>query len=254
MPTYNQERFIGKAIATVVTQTYKNWELIVVNNFSTDKTKEVVASFQDPRIRLIDFANNGIIAASRNHAMQKSSGEVIAFLDSDDYWLPEKLQKSLDKLREGFDLICHGEFYFQDHNGEFSPHKYGPEAHCTFEHMLLNGNCLSTSAIMVKRSVLDQSGLFDECKPFNTAEDFDLWLRIAELGAKIGITDEMLGYYRLHSGSASASNLKNAKATLAVLEARAQKAALSAKVRVMAFFRRTRVWFFIVRLSMKQRL
>ena len=85
MPTFNQERFIGKAIQSVIEQSYETWELIVVNNFSCDSTKAVIEAFKDPRIKIIDFANNGVIAASRNLAIKKSIGTLIAFLDSDDY-------------------------------------------------------------------------------------------------------------------------------------------------------------------------
>jgi teichuronic acid biosynthesis glycosyltransferase TuaG len=249
MPTYNQDQFIGKAIASVLEQTYGAWELIVVNNFSTDGTRQVVEAFADSRIKLFDFANLGIIAASRNFGIKESKGSLIAFLDSDDYWHPEKLQHCLEKIKSGYDMVCHGEYFFKDGSDKFIATQYGPENRCRFEAMMTRGNCLSTSAILVKRGVLDKTGFFDESAAIITAEDFDLWLRVAQSGAKIGIIDAMLGFYRLHSGSASASNLRNAKATLAVL----RKGVFNAKSDLFTYLRavlfRCRIRFFIFRSS-----
>lgn len=247
MPTFNQDRFIGKAIQSVLDQTHTNWELLIINNFSTDKTRDVVASFADTRIKIFDFANDGVIAASRNFAMTQSSGECIAFLDSDDYWAPEKISKCMSKLSAGFDLVCHGEYFFQDGISDFKPRKYGPETGCVFERMMSKGNCLSTSAIIVKKSILDQVGFFDENKIFNTAEDFDLWLRIVKMPARIGIIDEMLGYYRLHSASASALQVRNAKATLEVLKKHVLEHNLSFKGHLLALWYQYRIRFFILR-------
>lgn len=247
MPTYNQERFIGKAIQSVLDQTYQNWELIVVNNFSTDQTKSIVEGFSEPRVKMIDFANQGVIAASRNLAIKSASGAFIAFLDSDDYWTPTKLALCLAKIDQGFDLVCHGEYFFSDGSEAFKPTEYGPESDCGFAKMLAHGNCLSTSAIVVKKSVLDAVGVFDENRIYNTAEDFDLWLRVSRSGYKVGILSDMLGYYRIHAGSASASNLKNAKATLAVLEKYKHEKKLSWLDQLKSLLFRTRVRVFIWR-------
>lgn len=251
MPTYNQDRFIGKAIQTVIDQSYPHWELIVVNNFSTDTTKSVVESFQDQRIKVIDFANGGVIAASRNLAIKMSAGSLVAFLDSDDYWSREKLSSCLAKLASGYDLVCHGEYFFSDGSEAFVPTTYGPESNCRFLDLLSNGNCLSTSAIVVKKSLLEKIGFFDETKLLNTAEDFDLWIRAAKSGARIGILDEMLGYYRLHSTSASASQVRNAKASLAVLDKYSGDRSLSLYGWMKAAMYRTRVRFFIVRTNLR---
>lgn len=249
MPTYNQDQFIGKAIASVLEQTYGAWELIVVNNFSTDGTRQVVEAFADSRIKLFDFANLGIIAASRNFGIKESKGSLIAFLDSDDYWHPEKLKHCLEKIKSGYDMVCHGEYFFKDGSDKFIATQYGPENRCRFEAMMTRGNCLSTSAIVVKKSVLDLTGLFDESLDLVTAEDFDLWLRAAKSGIKIGIIDLMLGYYRLHSSSASASNVRNAAATLAVLEKNGpdHRNGIIAKICGLVF--KFRIKFFIWRKS-----
>lgn len=92
IPTYNHEAFLGAALSSVVSQTYTNWEAIVVNNFSTDGTEALVYSFNDPRIKLVNFHNNGIIGAARNQGINLAIYPFVAFLDSDDTWLPTKLE------------------------------------------------------------------------------------------------------------------------------------------------------------------
>jgi len=94
MPSFNHVNFIKIAIESVIKQTYSNWELVIIDNNSTDGTKELISEFKDSRIKVYCISNNGIIAHSRNFGVIKSDGEWIAFLDSDDYWLPEKLEIS----------------------------------------------------------------------------------------------------------------------------------------------------------------
>ena len=99
MPTYNHAAFIGEAIASVRAQTFPDWELIIVNNHSTDNTADIIASFHDPRIQHVLFRNHGIIAASRNEGFRRARGEFIALLDSDDIWAPDKLRRQLQVIR-----------------------------------------------------------------------------------------------------------------------------------------------------------
>lgn len=95
MPSWNTERFIAKSIQSVLNQTYKNWELLIVDDCSTDNTDDIVASFNDPRIKYFHNEKNCGAALTRNKAMRESQGEWIAFLDSDDLWAPEKLEKQI---------------------------------------------------------------------------------------------------------------------------------------------------------------
>jgi glycosyltransferase involved in cell wall biosynthesis len=91
MPTYNC-KFISRAIFSVINQTYNNWELIIIDNFSTNSTAETVKKYNDSRIRHFKLHNEGLISKSRNYGIQLSKGEWIAFLDSDDYWNKKKLE------------------------------------------------------------------------------------------------------------------------------------------------------------------
>ena len=91
MPTYNHAQFIKDAIDSVRGQTYLNWELIIIDNYSEDNTRDIIEAYADDRIRYVQFRNNGIIAASRNRGIEQAQGEYVAFIDSDDVWLPEKI-------------------------------------------------------------------------------------------------------------------------------------------------------------------
>ena len=151
IPTYNHAEFLKEALDSVCAQSVGDWEAIVVNNFSTDDTEQVVSGFADDRIRLVNFANHGVIAASRNQGIALAAGEFVAFLDSDDIWQPQKLERCLIRLAEGCDLVCHGESWVRD-GGDSREVLYGPESRATFNALLFEGNCISTSAVVVRPS------------------------------------------------------------------------------------------------------
>lgn len=215
IPTYNHADFLKSAIRSVLDQTLMDWEAIVVNNHSEDDTEQVVDSFNDDRIRLVNFRNHGVIAASRNHGIRLAKGDYIAFLDSDDVWYPEKLSRCMAKLCDGYDAVCHAELWTKE--GWSRKVQYGPERRTTYQSLLYDGNCLSTSAIVVKRTALDRTGGFDEDRGMVTAEDYELWLRLARSGSRIGLIDDILGEYRLHDGNQSKAVMRNHQAELAVL-------------------------------------
>lgn len=245
IPTYNQAHFLKEALGCIVQQSWQHWEVIVINNFSTDGTTAVVSSFSDARIRCIDFRNQGVIAASRNLGIKESKGDFVAFLDSDDTWELRKLELCVNKLNEGYDLVCHGEYHFVDGSPRRRPVNYGPVERTRYARLLAKGNCLSTSAIVVRRELLEKIEAFDIDPQINTAEDYDLWLRISARGAKIAIIDDMLGSYRIHPRSASASVVKNAKATLAVVLR--HMASLHGHASIL---QRVLIWTFVLRIRM----
>ena len=217
IPTYNHAHFLRTALDSIRAQTFGDWEAIVVNNFSEDGTSAVVESYDDPRIRLVNFSNHGIIAAARNHGLLLTQAPLVAFLDSDDFWYPEKLQRCMDKLAQGYDLVCHAEVWLGPGERRRMVH-YGPEVRATYESLLLEGNCISTSAVVVRREWLERAGGFSVQPEFVTAEDYDLWLKLAREGARIGFVDEALGEYLIHEGNQSRAALRNMQAVMAVFE------------------------------------
>ena len=112
LPTYNREKKIVNAINSVLNQTYKNWELIIIDNKSTDNTKKIVDQFKNSNFFFYELDNNGIIAKSRNHGISKARGEYICFLDSDDWWESNKLQKVYRSIIDGNTFIYHDHYVF----------------------------------------------------------------------------------------------------------------------------------------------
>ena len=216
IPTFNHADFLRIAIRSVIDQTYGNWEAIIVNNFSTDNTIDVVAEFKDPRIQLVNYANHGVIAASRNEGIRLATGSVIAFLDSDDHWFPNKLAKCVAQIDQGSDVVCHGE------NWSFKglPVRavyYGPAKYSTPKKLLFRGNCISTSATIVRASTLKEVGGFSVNSEFITAEDYELWIKLAKATLRFYFIHEILGEFRRHDQSASSAVQRHLDAELSVI-------------------------------------
>lgn len=216
IPTYNHAHFLKEALDSVCAQTYENWDAVIINNYSDDNTIQVVDSFADSRIRLINFHNYGIIAASRNEGIRNAMGEYVAFLDSDDLWYPEKIARCVEILNKGYDLVCHGEYWTKKNTEKKRPIFYGPQSR--YPKLLYQGNCISTSATVVRKTILDQLHGFLEGTEFITAEDYELWLRISRETDKFWFIPEILGEYRIHGGNASKAVIRNMKAELAVVQ------------------------------------
>lgn len=215
IPTYNHAHYIKRAIQSVIDQTYPHWEVFVIDNHSQDNTVSVVNEFSDPRIQLLQIHNHGVISASRNYGILESHGELIAYLDSDDYWGPEKLRKCVKRISEGYDLVCHGERWIG--NERDRQVFYGPEARATYHSLLFDGNCMSTSAVVMKRECAMAVDRFNEDREIITAEDYDLWLRATRAGFKIGFLDEILGEYTIHTTNQTRGGLRHMEAILAVV-------------------------------------
>lgn len=218
MPTYNYGKFITTSIKSVLNQTYPNFELIIVDNYSEDNTEGVVQSFSDDRIKYFKFANHGVIAASRNYAIKKATGEFIAFLDSDDIWYENKLKEIIGEFYQNLevDFICHAEnWVYKDQSDRKVRVKNRPWV--DYQDLLFNGNCISTSATVVRSSIVNDE-LFSEKKEFVGAEDYELWLRLSKK-CKIRYSEKVLGEYIVHNSSFSRRIEEQLKALMNVLDA-----------------------------------
>ncbi len=186
IPVYNRENTISRAIDSVLNQTYKPLEIIVVDDGSTDKTTEILKSYSD-NIRVIRQNNNGVSSA-RNIGIKNSISEWIALLDSDDEWLPNKLQLEADYINENPEInILQTEEIWNRNGKRINPKKY---------HKKISGNifkeslelCLvSPSTVIFSRSLFDEIGKFDETLP--VCEDYDYWLRVS-MKYPIGLVQE----------------------------------------------------------------
>jgi len=216
IPTYNCDLYISEAIDSVLEQTFLDYEIIIVDNSSTDRTVEFIESYNDSRIQLIGCQNNGVIAKSRNVGISISQGEFIAFLDGDDLWSPRKLEICIPLLSGVFDLVYHGERWF-DNQGNSRSVKYRAEDRSSYSKLLAKGNNISTSSVVVKKSVLERVGGFSENPEYISAEDYDLWMRLAMDGASFKYVDQMLGGYRIHALNTIKQEEIHERAMIAVL-------------------------------------
>lgn len=216
VPTYNHAQFLHQALASVVAQTFQNWEAVIVNNFSTDDTIKIVESFGEKRFRLINFHNNGVIAASRNEGVRQSNGPVIAFLDSDDLWYPNKLEHCMSAFDAHAEVVCHGENWISN---SIHPRQvlYGPQKNAQYSKLLYRGNCVSTSATLVRKDLLIEVGGFSIDPDYITAEDYDLWLKLAHRKSGFTFIPEVLGEFRQHQLGASSSVERHLRSELAVI-------------------------------------
>lgn len=175
LPTLNRAGLLAQAIDSVLAQTFASFELIVVDDGSTDRTPDLLAAYAG-HITLLRQPNRGVSAA-RNRGIAASSGDLIALLDSDDYWLPEKLahQVAFFDNHPG-QMICQTEETWIRNGARVNPRRrHAKSGGMIFEKSL--PLCLiSPSAVMLRKSMLDEVGPFDECLP--ACEDYDLWLRI----------------------------------------------------------------------------
>ena len=178
IPTYNRSAFLKEVIESVLKQTYQSFELIVVDDGSTDDTAGVLSRYAD-KISSLSM-NHGGPSAARNHGIQAARGDYIAFLDSDDLWLPGKLAAQMSFFHANPEArICQTEEIWMRNGIRVNPRqKHKKHSGWIFDKCL--PLCVvSPSAVMIHRSVFKQVGLFDETFP--ACEDYDLWLRIAPL-------------------------------------------------------------------------
>ncbi len=208
IPTYNSGEFITRTLESVLSQTYKNFEIIISDDESTDETIKRADDFFDNT----DFKKFTILSNphkgpgdARNKGIDASMGDWIAFLDSDDMWMPEKLEKTINYINNypTVDLICHNEIrryngreYFVDHSSKYNKR-------ISLFVSLLRNNCFSPSAVIVRRKFLLEAGCFDVTLP--AAQDYDLWLRLSLLNITIGFINEPLGFYMERDGSISSN-------------------------------------------------
>ena len=216
LPNYNHGKFLKQAIDSVLNQSYNNWELLIIDNHSSDNSNKIISSYDDPRIKSFKIKNDGVIAKSRNYGIKNSKADWIAFLDSDDIWYENKLSTLINLTDKGFDIICSNEYQNKIYESKKTPNYYNLETKKFYNELLIFGNKLSTSSTIVSNSFLKKEKLlFNESKDLITVEDYDLWLNIALKNGNFGFCKDFLGEYRIHGKNLSVNfdyhfkNLKN---------------------------------------------
>ncbi|WP_292371657.1 glycosyltransferase family 2 protein [Methanosarcina sp. UBA411] len=196
IPTWNREETLGKAILSALNQTLPPFEILVCGvNGSPDQ--KVVNSINDPRVRWIEGGKDGLASIPRNRGIQASRGEWLAFLDSDDEWFPDKLEKQLKHATKiGCNAACSDAIRYipsQGHVGKFINSSI-PEDPISFP-LLVKDNCIICSSILVKKEIVMKCNCFPEDRALKVGEDYALWLRIATL-TNFAFVNEPLLIYR----------------------------------------------------------
>ena len=198
IPNYNHAKYLPRAIDSVINQTFSNWEILLIDNHSSDETEKVVNPYLSEKIHLFKIHNNGIIAASRNLGIIHSKGEWIAFLDSDDWWSETKLEESLLTIKQfEADLIYHDLYLVKDETNltHYDQTRGEDISNKPWEYLLNYGNSIPNSSVVVRKSCIDAIGGISEERTCISWEDYDTWLRLAQNGFLFKKINGVLGYY-----------------------------------------------------------
>lgn len=208
MAAYNAEKTIEQAINSVLSQTYPDFELLVVNDCSTDKTAMLAEAIvkKDDRVRLISNEKNSGVSYTRKHGLEEASGEWVAILDSDDAWEPEKLEKQIVlQRRTNADLLFTGSAFMDSEGHPIDWCLHAPKE-VTYR-QLLKQNVLSNSSALVRKELYAKYYAIGD----GMHEDFAIWLSILKEGKKAYGVDEPLLIYRIAKSSKSGNKVKAAR-------------------------------------------
>lgn len=208
IPTYNRARLIAETINSVLKQDYRDFEIIVADDGSTDNTKEILSPFQEKKfVKFLRLPHFGNPAKVRNLAVQQSSGEYLAFLDSDDLWLPNKLSKQMRIFQKNPQLgLIYGDCeFFGDSKlkGKKIHSLTKPKRGSVYQDLFFNSNenYIPAPTVIITKKAWQKTGGFNENLTAN--DDYDMWLRIAKL-FPIDYVEDVIAQYRWH-----ATNLSN---------------------------------------------
>ena len=202
LPTFNRVSFLGQAIESVLDQTFSNWEMLLVDNNSTDGTGDLLYKFSDERIRIFKVNNNGSISVSRNLGIRESKGEWIAFLDSDDWWKSNKLAKCKENITASVDFIYHDLEIL-------SLNKKHKNLNCrqlnspVLNDLLLKGNPIAASSAVVRKSLFPRVDYMNEDPGLIMTADYNTWLKMANITDAFLHIPKKLGFYRIHGKNVS---------------------------------------------------
>lgn len=218
IPTFNRGWIIERSVRSVLAQTYQNFEIIIVDDGSSDNTFDVVKSFGDIRIRYMRHEKNLGGSAARNTGIKAAKGGYIAFLDSDDEWFPKKLEKQMEVFNNSIPdvgVVYAGWRWILDENKKIIQDVMPIHRGSLYE-ILLNSDCVGSNSIpLIRTNILRTVGGFDGNLP--SRQDWDLWLRIAQ-HCEFDFVPEILVNYFIHDKSISSSTLNKLRGTEMILE------------------------------------
>ena len=208
IPAYNAEKYLGEAVRSILAQTFTDFELLIIDDGSSDNTLQVANAFTDPRIRIIANKENLGVPRTRNIGWKEARGQFIAHQDADDYSRPTRLEKQITYLRSPENKkigVLGTNRQTIGRKGKIRAHKTMPKKIVLDD--LLHKNPIINGSVMMRSSVLEKMNGYDEW--FSTCEDYDLWLRIANESVCIRIFPEALYVFREHDESTTTKNLRS---------------------------------------------
>lgn len=216
IPVFNGATTLPGTLKSVFCQTFTEFEILLINDGSTDHTVEVVDTFSDPRLRILSYENSGV-AVSRNRGVKLAQGKYLAFLDADDLWSPDKLTDQLQALKNHPEAaLAYSWTDYIDTDGKLvNPGDHPTEQGVVYSQLLLKNFIENGSNPLIRASSLQQVGLFDPDLP--PAEDWDLWLRIAARYAFV-VVPKVQVFYRIYPGGSSANVDKMERQCLRVVQ------------------------------------
>lgn len=203
LPTYNRAHLVGRAIQSVLNQTFQDLEIVVVDDASTDNSEEIVKNFSNPNIKYHRHESNRGANAARNTGISIAKGEYIAFNDSDDEWLPTKLEKQviiIENTEDDIGIVYSGFYQIIGNVKSYVPSVSIKKKDGNIYKSLLYGNFVTTQTVLIKRECFEKVGFFDEELP--RLQDWELWLRISK-NYKFKFIDEPLVIANLQPNSIS---------------------------------------------------
>jgi len=209
IPTYNRSQELKRSVESVLSQSFGNFEILVMDDGSTDDTQKVVSTLNDPRI-IYDWEKNfGGPARPRNRGVAKARGEWICFLDADDTWLPYKLEACYQHIDERVDFIYNDLEINEEKKSLFnkSIRRTRQLKKPVIMDLLLNDNAISNSSVVVRKNILDRIGKIDEKVEMIASEDYNTWLRIASITDKFLYIKKVLGCYAVTESNISGRNM-----------------------------------------------
>ena len=221
MPAYNAEKYLGEAITSILNQTFSDFELIIIDDASTDNTAKIIKSFDDKRVKYFRNKQNSGVTVSLNNGLKHCCGEFVARMDADDICFPTRFEKQVSKLQEGYDIVGTN-IIFIDEKGE----KQGIRTYSNnIDSVIRMESPLAHPSVMFRKDFLQKTGWYRT--EYNSAEDYDLWIRFYTNNARFFIIQESLLLYRQHTNTVKNLKTKSTIRTTIRVKKNAKKAGMN---------------------------
>jgi glycosyltransferase involved in cell wall biosynthesis len=208
IPTWNRFLFLDRCLNSLKNQKFKNFEVVIIDNCSQDDTKNLIEKYKTLDLNYKKFANNGILAKSRNLGINLAKYDYIAFLDDDDWWTNDKLLINYNLIKKNNYSFLYHDLHVIKKNKIYWNALKGKKIHKPYLlNLLINGNPILNSSVVVLKSLLEDINLINENPELAANEDFNSWIKIFEKNPKVKYIRKTLGYYQWHDVGMSRKNM-----------------------------------------------